>query len=1058
MIKKLLIYTTLLLSLTACSVEDIEAPSGLGPDGELTVELAVPEMEVVKTRASETAITDITMLVLSSTGVEDVQSFPFSSLSELSTDHYQLRCKLGQELRLKSGLRFYFIANLPSSVNSNDFKGKAEATLKSMQMSAITNTAGNMTMSGALNLNEILGGTPVSLSRNAAKVTVNNGTKNAAGNWTAGSTVYPVEVYGTAASSSVVSGALIGTDYVGNAVAPASISFTGKSVAYIQPTKNPGRDNQVRPYMIVKAPYDGTDYFYRLEFENYDETTKKFNTLDILSNHHYQVLIEEVLGKGDTTAEAALKNPTSLIKATIYDFSPQSYNMITDGTRELGVSARLLHNGEVTTADNPEYIFIKVYSKEASDMTNAAAAINLKADVEWLSFGAPEVYNDALGDKFPDVSDDFKGIVYRVPVNFSKTLDPGELDGTITVTWKGLSRDIPVIWTRVFDASELCTVHLTITDNTGNKKFDTRTGGTDYWTFIRDTSKIDGLSVEQNNGKVRNEGLHFPVNYGGQSARWKYTYDLSFHNLNDGNPYDWRITSTGVSGLTFSRTSGTNVTGTADLTITHDGSIANWNYEVGNLRFEIRKPGEDHWTEYDLDLYHTGFFDNPTFRSKVKYTEDRRVDQPEKDFFYYYEVIQGPAGKYYWLDRNLGATSAEYYIEGEGDFLYHGRTSEPRGGYYRAAHYVKGESPEMYEDLCPPGFEIPRVEVWNTLRNSTNFLMSRNGEYYLTQFVNAQGQIVYFPRSRYYDASNSKNGESRAGYYWSQTPSDGMEKDQIGNWLRYLKFSGSIAAYDNAEVYGRFDSNGWAMSVRCVNIDKPANVVWRTHFNVSGATHVFLYSLDEDGVTKNGVTNWPGKAIGNYVTMGDATGMSSGTNLFNFAYESANTHPSQFYVLFTFRDKDGKWHTMSKGNNGETIYSDDKGLSQLQGWKVIGDTWSGEETTLGGTWHCNFDGTTATVTYEKATEDIPIIEPLPEDITIYYTNPNNWGTVYVYAYNSDQDRNNAWPGVMMTKGADGRWSATIKSRFNNLIFTNYDGAQTQDLTVEKENNHVYTDR
>ena len=1062
MIKKLFTYMTLLLAMTACSVDEFDAPSGFGPDGEVTVNLAVPEMETVKTRADENAVSDILMLVLSDQGVEEVLPFSLDD-DEFSVNgtQYQIRTKLDQNLRVKSGLKFYFIANAPASVAAADLKTLPEASLMALETEDLLNGE-KMTMAGSISLDALQKNGVVGLRRNAAKVTVTDGSKGADGKWTPGTTIYPVEVYSTAEKSSLVAGVFLNTDYTEAATAAGSIAFEGKDAAYVHRTLNPGRDNQVRPFMIVKAPFEGTDYYYRLEFETYDEATKKFNKLDLLSNHHYQVIVEEVLGKGDATAAAASKNPTSLIKATVYDYSPESYNMITDGIRELGVSAQLVHNGAPTTSATPEYLYVKVYSPEEDELTNAPANIKLSSPANWLSFGEIAVYDEdeANGTPIPGVEGNYKGLILRVPVSFNRTLDPGELTTTITVIWKGLSREVPVTWTREFDASELCTAELIIRDNTNAVKFQTGTTSTDnYWTFIKNNTKIDGLSVEQNNGKVRNEGLHFPVNYGGQSARWTYTYNLKFNNLNSGNPYDWRVSAEGLTGINISKTSGTNVTGTADFTVTQDGSVANWNYEVGTLRFEISKPGEDNWTSYEIDLYHTGFFDNPALFRET--STRHRVDKTESNFFYYYEVVEGPAGKYYWLDRNLGATSAEYYIEsviGSSEMTYYGRSNEARGGYYRAAKYNNGSNPEMYSDLCPPGFEVPRTEVWNTLRNNPNFITSRTGNYYQTYFTNTEGQTVYFPRGRHYNG-NIKEGESRAGYYWTGTQADGLEKDHIGNWLKYLKFSGNIASYDNAEVEGRNNAPGWAMSVRCVNITTPSNTYFRTYFNVQGATHVFLYSLDENGA-KNAVTNWPGKAIGNYITMGNEAGTGSGKQNFAFSYESPTTNPEDYYVIFTFRDKDGIWHTMSKGENGGTIYGTTNRLSELSGWKIIGDVIDGVPTTLGGTWVCNYQpgGGSAKVKFEAATEEVIQPDPVPDMLTIYFRTKASYTNVKVYSWSGNGDSANdyghPWPGQNMTKVSEGLWTATIDKRCTGIKFSGT-GFETSDLTVVPEDNHTY---
>lgn len=947
--KKLLIYSTLLLSMTACSVDEIDAPSGLSPDGELTVNLAVPQMQTVATRVDTTTISNVTMLAVHDGTVKQKVDFKTADLTP--TDNgYSVRTKINDDIRSKNNVSLYFLANLPSTITFAE--NLSEEDLKKMTYTSILE-GGNMTMSGLTTLSDVAKGNSVSVNRNGVLVTVTDGKQNG-DKWEPGDNSYPFQVFGTASESRIVAATINDQRLLPDAKEenPTSLTNTEKEM-YVHPTRNDGRDVAARPYMIIKADYESKAYYYRVEFETYDDATKKINTLSLVPNHHYQVIVTKVKDRGDLTVEDAVKNPTSLLEITINDYSPRAYNLITDGTRELGVSHEIFYNGE--HADGVASLYVKVYSPDATEYPMQAADIKngLKSSKGWLTFGTPvEVTDRNEIGKYQGTGNDFDGKLYKVPLNFKQTSIPGELDATVTLTWKGLSRNVPVKWTRIFNGSDLCSASLTIRD-TSTQRADI----TDYWTFLK---TCHGVGFDKNNEKhVRDEGLHFPINYGGIDARWTYTYNLSFKNLNNGNAYDWKITHEGVSGIQVNQTSGTNVTGNTDVSITRTSSGDDWQYEEGTLTFSISSPGQNEWTDYTIDLYHTGFFDNPVlFRN---HPTNRRVGAVDQNEYYYYEVIAGPSGKYYWLDRNLGATSASYYIRTADGDTYYG-DSDAAGGYYRAAKYNEDKGdPIMYDDLCPPGYEIPRVDVWNTLRNSPNFTTRQSGTRFLTEFTNEAGQTVYFPRCLFYNQSDVQTGESRAGYYWSSTAAEGLEKNQIGNWLRYLKFSGNIASYDNAEVEGRKGSKGVAMSVRCVNKTVFDNTVYRTHFNVAGATHVFLYSLDADG-NYNAVTNWPGKAIGNYLTMADPN------QLFNFVYESPNTKPEQFYVMFTFRDEDGLWHTMSKGQNGQTVYSNDKRYQELQGWKVTGENWKSVTTALGGTWKCTYNKTTGTA-------DVTFIRP-----------------------------------------------------------------------------------
>ncbi len=974
MIRKIFTYITLLLAMTACSVDEFNTPSGLGPDGELTVNLSVPDLQVVTRDADpEFAISDVTLLVVSNGKVEQEETFSASAGTlKGEAPNYSISCQISPKIRNNTDIKLYFIANVPTGTT---FGNISEGNLKTKPTSSV-NEGNKLVMSGYATLASIVNGTleSVPMKRNGAKVTVTN-PQTVNGVTVPGSESYLFRVYGAATQTSIVGATFTKDTNLKDAVAAGvPQTITAMPSPYVHPTANPGRDVTTRPFIIVQAPYGGTNYYYRLEFEKTDAITKTTTPLNINPNHWYQVMITEVTGKGEATASAAAVNPSTFIKADIIDYCPESYNMVTDGARELGVTHELVHNGDATADKNgnrlagktPGYIYVKLFSPDATEMTKES--IRITSPQSWMKFNDIEAATSPEEVGTGEAA--YKGVVFKVPVDFKTTKDPGELSGKIVVTWKGLQREIPVKWTRDFMGEDLCTVQLLIKEpGATNSKYSTGyTEGNDYWTFVHSTCR--GLKTAQNNDSIRDSGLHFPINYGGKTAatRWTYEYKVKFKDMNEGQPFNWNISWKGISGVSVSRTSGTNVTGEVEVTVTRTPPVGDdWTYEVGTLTFTVSSTDGTSSTDYELDLYHTGFFDCPAdWRPNTK---EYRIDKEEPTgVFYYYEVRQGPAGTYYWLDRNLGSESAAMYIESDTGVLITG-DPDAAGGYYMAADYnTNKQDPNMYSDLCPPGYEIPREDIWNTLKNSKSFTMNQEGSYYQAKFVNAKNQVVYFPKVRYYDATTkTQMGESAAGYYWSATAADGLEKDHIGNWLKYLKISGSIASYDNAEVNGRNNSHGAAMSVRCVNTTPKNTSVYRTHFNVAGATHVFIYS--KNGDEKNPVYNWPGKPIGNYITMADPD------QLFNFNYESLTTSADKFYVIFTFRDEAGIWHTMSKSPTGHgAIYTTDKGVDDLEGWKVTGGqtlnaagTGVSPTTALGGTWKCSYNETTkkATVVFSN---------------------------------------------------------------------------------------------
>lgn len=85
-------------------------------------------------------------------------------------------------------------------------------------------------------------------------------------------------------------------------------------------------------------------------------------------------------------------------------------------------------------------------------------------------------------------------------------------------------------------------------------------------------------------------------------------------------------------------------------------------------------------------------------------------------------------------------------------------------------------------------------------------------------------------------------------------------------------------------------------------------------------------------------------------------------------------------------------------------------------------------------------GTVATLTVSAAGD------------TIYVRVPSTYGTPYCYTWNSDSDKDAAWPGTQMTSEGDGVYSYTPSKTFANVIFNNGSGTQTADLVYPGANN------
>ncbi|MDE6301003.1 MAG: starch-binding protein [Muribaculaceae bacterium] len=925
---------------------DVPPVSEIGSDGTVTLTFDIPAVTKHLSRATEVdpefEVSDVSLLVYngSSENVSASQSALITvdgpnsgsdKLEYIGNNQYRLSFKLKQSLRQESDLRFVFIANSPVTIPS-------DATYT--QLKEITPTtvgvSGAYVMCGEASMPDILGGNTVTLRRNAAKVSVASADETPLS--------YPFALFGDATSSSVLA-AVNGS--TGESVAPSSYpdDVTDSAARVFHPTANGESAGLIggQCFLIIKAPFQGTEYFYRLDFvRNDDDGNPQY--ISPLSNHWYQFLITEITAPGSSSPAEAVLHPANGVEYEIHDHSPVSFNMTSDGFRELGVSHTLEYTGNVTPDGSwsDMELYIKLFSKNATELppVTGVAALVAVADPSWLELSAPEVVNDPdiVGADRDSGDHNDPGVVYRLKLRFNQSSMIGTLYNKITVKWLGLEREIPVVWIREFDGSAVTSAALEI-----------KYGGTDnisdYWAFLRSTDDPEnleypagnlwGIQPAANNGKVRNQGFHFPVMYGSGTSYAQYKYTLTFDKGKFENltGYTSEVTVSGdVAGVTHSESSGYPLT----VTLERPGRIgmSDYGYTTGSLNVKISFSDGTSET-YSFDLYHTGFFhrDNQT----------HRMDEQDRLNYYYYEVVPVliDGRRRYILDRNLAAKSAEMYVRDSDGSTAMGNPAAA-GGYFIVAYQQRENNgansykdPVMFDDttdrVSPPGYMVPQKSAWDGLRISTSFHTEAVGRYFPAYYDTGVPTIgnVYFPKSMMM-VNGAMTGESRSGYYWTSTAATGTEKEEIGKWLDMFVLTGSSTSFSNGCVW--LDNNpvaAYGASVRCINIASDQSEVKRTSFNVSGATNIFLYT-ETDG-QRTSTTTWPGHAIGNYATMSEG-------RWFGFSYESAQFYPEDLYVIFNFVDKDGTIYTYSQDETGATQYTKDIAPSQCYGWKVVGDT------------------------------------------------------------------------------------------------------------------------
>lgn len=775
-------------------------------------------------------------------------------------------------------------------------------------------------------------------------------------------------------------------------------AFSGERslYTYSYPVKSAGNGDE-GSYFIIKGKFSGEECYYRVDLlkENKD---KKDNPeyYDLEPNHWYQVTIKEVRSKGyDSEVEAAqhFLGEDNTLDIEIHDHSVNVLSMVSDGTKELGVTDNITFNGNTTNfvirlydynAEDSSYPTLSPITGKQTKHSGTDYIVEVKDSwFKLTKFEDVSTSIDESQDSEGEVIKESSGKKYRYTVTVDESNSMGgSQTGTIIVKWRGLEREVKVNFKGDFKPSAVVKqINFIMHDTDDN--VDWVEDNDRYFNFLRgEAVSIIGNKTQRKSiklfgidetamgiEKVRNEGFHFPIMYGNNPQNpWWYEYQVSLFdgellksyrffeiklNVTNGPASIWSedkfiiSATTSFFNVNFTETKiergkrqemihpigvsmplvlkraivGENLKGIGGVTNDYD-------YGTAELIITLYQNIDDtEGLEYSLNLYHTGFFHYDEKEDENKYL--------------YYEVV--PCGSIHWLDRNIGARSCQMYVDNGSETLSVGN-KEAVGYYYTIATIGTWNSaidsdPKLDDSkICPPGYHIPNVTEWDDLRLSTNFTSSQLTEsgksYVANYYVSKDGAgKIYFPKGRYYNYgstanktigdimvpvwdSNKISGDNGSGYYWTRTPSSGLEKQQIGQWLKVLNISGASNTYVNGNV--QFDR----MNVRCVAGKEAApENSYSINFNVKGATHVYLYTIDDKG-NKNGVFTFPGKAIGNQKTV-DGLGYSkpedynSDNGYLHFSYTSS-VPADDLFVLFTYVTDDNKITIISQ-NEASTL-------------------------------------------------------------------------------------------------------------------------------------------
>lgn len=509
--------------------------------------------------------------------------------------------------------------------------------------------------------------------------------------------------------------------------------------------------------VIIKANYKKREGYYKVAL--YKDAKEKIQYA-LLRNHHYTIKVTKVNDYGFSTLEEAKKSlPENRVEVEVRDDNPEITQMIACKDYELGVSD--YQEVDANTTEATVTIVTTLPKATSSD----SALYSVTKNDSWITACQQETVND-----IPETSRSSKGKKYTLKLTLEKN-DQSEnpRTGTITVTSGDLSLDITIKQAgfdfRREDPARIVTMQY--------KNF---TVAANYFKWL-DT--VQGITPEEMQGAVRNDGLHFCV------GTADITYLIPKLKGDEISKNDNKINVEEDNGKWKVSLANTTV-----------------NEDLWKSSFTIKNQAG---IEITYPVYHTGIFHKIDENSKVyndyQLAENGDKTKKVKGWFYYGVVkVQGKktdktTTTYYMLDRNLGASNNGYYAP---DVVALAKNKKAIGGYFCISEKksTSDATQDLSSTLAPTGYTIPTDAVFEELVNAGNLEVvpqsTSLGETYncvRIKTVDSELPYIYLPMGGFLEGESHKNPihvNLWTKTLLSGTQGFGTNSPEYGFWYRYF--------------------------------------------------------------------------------------------------------------------------------------------------------------------------------------------------------------------------------------------------------------------------------
>ena len=546
-----------------------------------------------------------------------------------------------------------------------------------------------------------------------------------------------------------------------------------------------------KAYMIIKAKYNnGPETYYKVAFLN-----KNFTPMALLRNHHYQVKVTAVNHEGWATEDEAINNLSeNRLTVEVVDDNPPIVDMIACKDYELGVCGK-----QTVLGKNTEATITFVTTKPKDSNYNEFSVVSKDS---WIK--VPDNYKSATPIELPTLATSTEGgqfssegRLYTMNLILDENFESNVRSGFVTIKYGDLSLDV-LITQLGYDFRTDPNRIVQIRGLAGLTSKDEA----DYFFWM--DSKLKGITPEENQGRVRNDGLHFFV---GNNPVYYLIPHLQGDKLTC-NDTRVKVDEKSVNG--FYKVMLAN---NSDESY-NDNNYNRWISDEAFTIITITNTRTKITVSYPV--YHVGLF--------AQLTTDYQLGKSKASGWRYYEMVDVEAKVtkkdgtienkiYHMLDRNLGATNNGYYSPSTTALE---DNIGAIGGYFKISEADNSNSAKtddhVVNALAIGNFKVCDNKCLQGLIDNNNLAIveekTHYGEVYnCLRITTRNGDIpeIFIPMSGYYEGKNDEDAVYKDSYHanlWTRSRLSDYQgfsssSPEYGFWYLYLDAFGKSLNLSN---------------------------------------------------------------------------------------------------------------------------------------------------------------------------------------------------------------------------------------------------------------------